>query len=507
MQQLGTLLARLGGADIGVLDQARKERSRYIAMAIVLLSTAFLAVLSMTFAMTDGLHVQNPGAVLVGLAWGAVILNLDRLLILSLKPRAGAWRMIAMILPRILMAALLGLVIATPLTLRIFQPEIKAQMVADNIARAEQSTGTLNKGTQQAKLDQLNSQIKHYEDILAGNVTYTSPNLEQAQKELDQAQADKKAKETAYEQAYDAWRCELDGDRCNGASGKHGDGPRAKSLKVRVDLAQADLRAASDLVDQKQAALNAQQGANKTDSDAKLAGAQAEANRVLPGLRKQRDDLQQAIAQQIGNVGTTAAKDDGLLAQLVALDHLGNDNGWARLAHLLVAGLFFMVELLPVAVKSLTILGPPTLYDQINDLDDKRVLEDAAQNRSLVRRRRKRGEDKAIELDEDMYTREIALGKEANKRVADTMEKILDDALDNWSRQVTQLLHAQNQQNQPGMAAPVQPPVHPPNGGQAPQGQPPNGASGIPGQRGGTRRLLHAVIGKLNLPPSRKHQP
>jgi hypothetical protein len=501
MQKLDTLLARLGGADVGVLDQARKEKSRYVAMAIVLLSTAFLAVLSMTFAMMDGLHVGNPGAVLVGLAWGAVILNLDRLLILSLKPRAGTVRLILMIVPRILMAALLGLVIATPLTLRIFQPEINAQMTSDNIVRVETTTGVLNTGTQQAELDRINAQIKKHEDTLAGNVTYTSPNLEQAQKELTQAQADKQAKETAYEQAYNAWRCELDGDRCSGGSGKHGDGPRAKSLKIAADLAQADFTAASSLVDVKQQALIAQQTANKKDNDAKLAAAQAEANRALPELRKQRDELQQAIAGQRGSVVSTAAHDNGLLARLVALDHLGKDNGWARLAHLLVAGLFFMIELLPVAVKSLTILGPPTLYEQINDLDDKRVLEDAAQNRSLVRRRRKRGEDKAIELDEDMYKRERDLGMKANERVAGIMETILDDALDDWSRQVAQQLHTQNQHNQPGMGLPSPPGSHAPNGAQAP---PTNNA---PYQRRSASGAVKAVVKKLNLPPSKRHQP
>lgn len=488
MHEVGTLLARLGGADVGVLNQAPKEKSRYVAMAIVLLSTAFLAVLSMSFAMMDGLHVHGVGAVLVGLAWGGVILNLDRLLILSLKPRAGKWRLLLMIAPRIVMAALLGLVIATPLTLRIFQPEINEQMAADNIARAEQGTGLLNNGTQQEQLTKLNTQIQQYENVLAGNVTYSSPNLEQAQKELTQAQTDKQAKETAYEQAYDAWRCELDGDRCSGASGKHGDGPRAKSLKVQVDLAQADLTAATSLVDQKQQKLNAQQEANKQDSDAKLAAAQAEANRVLPDLRKQRDALQQTIAQQRGTVDSTAASDNGLLARLVALDHLGKSDGWARLAHLLVAGLFFMIELLPVAVKSLTILGPQTLYDQVNDLDDKRVLEDAAQNRGLVRRRRKRSEDKAIELDEDMYERELALGRKANERVAGIMETILDDALNTWSRQVARQLHEQSQQNQPGTGPPALP------------------GNDIPAQRRGSAALV-AVARKLNLPSSKRHRP
>jgi hypothetical protein len=190
MQQLGTSLARLGGADAGVLEQARKEKGRYVAMGLVLLSTALLAVLSMTFAMIDGLHMSASGAVLVGLGWGFVILNLDRVLILSLRPRNGWWRLFAMIAPRILMAVLLGLVIATPLTLRIFDSEIELQMAIDNIDRAEDGIERATTGSQQAELDEIKAEIQRYEGILAGDVAYSSPNLKQAASELQQAEAD-----------------------------------------------------------------------------------------------------------------------------------------------------------------------------------------------------------------------------------------------------------------------------------------------------------------------------
>jgi hypothetical protein len=321
------------------------------------------------------------------------------------------------------MAVLLGLVIATPLTLRIFDSEIELQMAIDNIDRAEDGIERATTGSQQAELDEIKAEIQRYEGILAGDVAYSSPNLKQAASELQQAEADKQAKEDAYWEAYDAWRCELDGDRCHDGSGERGNGPRAKSLKARVDLAEAELAEATRSANEKRQALTAAQEANQADNDEKLAEAQAEANRVLPDLRSQRDQLEQAIANQVGTVNDNSTSNTGLLARLVALEHLGDENGWARLAHLLVAGLLFMIELLPVAVKSLTILGPPTPYDQVNDLDDKRVLEDAAQMRSLTQRRRKRAEDKAIELDEDMYHRELALGKKANLRVATEMEK------------------------------------------------------------------------------------
>jgi hypothetical protein len=136
MQGFGIALARLGGADPNILARtkragdsgASKEQARFGALGLVLIATASLAALSMAFAMTDGLHVGLTGAVVLGVFWGMVILVADRALILSLKPDGSKLLVLATILPRILIAALLGLVISTPLTLKIFDDEIQQQM-------------------------------------------------------------------------------------------------------------------------------------------------------------------------------------------------------------------------------------------------------------------------------------------------------------------------------------------------------------------------------------------
>jgi Domain of unknown function (DUF4407) len=59
----------------------------------------------------------------------------------------------------------------------------------------------------------------------------------------------------------------------------------------------------------------------------------------------------------------TAAEDTGLLARLEALSHLGEENALARMAQLLVAVLLFMLELLPVLMRSF-------LYDQVDELEE-----------------------------------------------------------------------------------------------------------------------------------------
>jgi len=61
-------LAWLGGANNDILDKVPTERSRFVQMALVLLTTSGIGVLSMMFALNDGVHTSFPVAVIGGIA-------------------------------------------------------------------------------------------------------------------------------------------------------------------------------------------------------------------------------------------------------------------------------------------------------------------------------------------------------------------------------------------------------------------------------------------------------
>jgi hypothetical protein len=483
MHRFGNLLSRLGGADPDVLARAKqiskpgaaKDKAKFVALGLVLLATACLAVLSMSFAMTDGLHAGIYAAVALGVLWGAIILVVDRALILSLKPKGSKWLLFWMILPRIVMAALLGLVISTPLTLRIFNDEIEHQMTIDNIKKAEAASALLSNGDRQKQLEGIKAEIAKYEGYLSGNVPVTSTNLTASENEYKQAEADYQAKQAVAEKAYAAWRCELDGQMCEDGSGKQGNGPRAKALKLEYDRKLSDANAAQSLMRQKLAALEAARKEAKESNAGKVAEAQAEANRVLPGLRKQRDDLQKALQGDLGTSNEEAASDTGLLARLVALSHLGEENGWARLAHLLVAALFFMLELLPVAVKSLSILGPPTAYDQVDDLDTTEVVRAAGRQEYI---------------DRDLEKRKKRIAEKVHDEVEVVMRELALDQVSQWKQQVK----AQTAGYVPQQAGP--------QANQNGSGSNTSGTSNTSGQRSAAIRKIAKA---LNLPPSSKH--
>jgi hypothetical protein len=489
MQKSAIFLARLGGADPGVLARAKqisrggaaKDQARFVALGLVLLATASLAVVSMAFATIDGLNVGVPGAVLIGLFWGVIILVVDRALILSLKPTGSKGLLFWMILPRILMAVLLGLVISTPLTLRIFAHEIEQQMTLDNIRKAEGASIVLAEGNRQKELADLKEEITKYEKYLAGEVPVTSPVLAAAENEHNQAVTDYQAKQEIAEKAWAAWRCELDGKLCEAGSGKVGDGPRAKALRREYDRKERDATAARNLVQTKQAALEKARAGLRQDSRRSVSEAQDEANRVLPGLRQQRDTLQATIQNDLDTSSKEAADNTGLLARLVALAHLGDENGWAKLAHLLVAALFFMIELLPVAIKSLSILGPPSAYDQIDELDTKEVVKAAGRQEYI---------------DKDLERRKKRIAETVHDEVEAVMLELATDQVKAWKQQVKQMS--------------VPPPPSGKGNGIWPNNvqHPQTAAAGGPpaqGNASGQRSAAAKVAAGLNLPPSIKH--
>src|SRR5215217_2609500 len=127
-RRFGSGLAALGGARADVLAVAPGARPRFVAMGGVLLSTGGLAVLSAAFAVHMALGVWWPLALVAGLGWGFVVVNLDRMLVVGMAHDASLKRNLVLAVPRVGLALVLGVVIATPLTLQIFAKEIDTEI-------------------------------------------------------------------------------------------------------------------------------------------------------------------------------------------------------------------------------------------------------------------------------------------------------------------------------------------------------------------------------------------
>ncbi|MGW5739923.1 caspase, EACC1-associated type [Amycolatopsis sp. NPDC003861] len=138
-------LARLAGARLDVLSRAPVDRVRYVTMGGVLLSTASLAAISATFALNSIVGLGLPLSVVAGVLWGLAILNLDRLLVVTMTRKSWWIHRLITVFPRLILAIVLGAVISTPMLLKIFQPEIDNEMQSMHMERvAKVSSEILN---------------------------------------------------------------------------------------------------------------------------------------------------------------------------------------------------------------------------------------------------------------------------------------------------------------------------------------------------------------------------
>jgi hypothetical protein len=119
------------GAYQPLLKECPSEQTKYAGLGGVILATFVLAALSAGYAVYSVFDSILP-ACGFGIIWGLIIFNFDRFLVATMrKYGVSRRRQVWIAMPRVLLALLIGITIARPLELKIFEKEIDVQ-VAEN---------------------------------------------------------------------------------------------------------------------------------------------------------------------------------------------------------------------------------------------------------------------------------------------------------------------------------------------------------------------------------------
>lgn len=251
------------GADDTILEKCSKsEHIKYAGVGATVLFTGVLASLSGGYALYT-VFDSVPMAMAFGLLWGAVIFNLDRFIVSTIRKEGRFWKELLMVTPRILLALVLAVVISKPLELKIFDKEIQAVLKEKQAELAIQHKALVNK--QFAEVDSVKSEI-------AG------------------IRAEIEAKVQERNKLYEQVAAEADG---TGGTGKIGRGPIYEEKKRQYD---------------------------KVDEELKLLQASA-ADRIL--VKEQRiADLMKQYDSQVAEGQQSFSNYDGLMARIDALNQL-----------------------------------------------------------------------------------------------------------------------------------------------------------------------------------------
>ena len=301
MKTLQQFFLFCSGVDHSILEKCPSDRNKYMGIGATVFFTGVLAFFSSGYALYT-VFESWWASLAFGLVWGLMIFNLDRYIVLSMKSYGKWWRDWMVALPRLGLAVLLAVVISKPLEMKIFEKEIKAELV------------TMEQEVFKQQEDRVRTR---YEAQIAEN----RAQIAALKSEIEAKTA---ARDAFALQAVQ----EADG---TGGSGRRNLGPIYRAKKADADNAQTEL-------------------------DKILASSQP----LILEKEKAIQTLETAVQSEIA--GLQRSHYDGLAARMEALSRLTAGSKAILLASLFITLLFIAIETAPIMVKLISYRSP---YDYL----------------------------------------------------------------------------------------------------------------------------------------------
>tara|TARA_R110002167_G_scaffold134709_2_gene320798 strand:- start:5107 stop:6429 length:1323 start_codon:yes stop_codon:yes gene_type:complete len=416
-KSINNLFLWSSGADLDILKQAPTDNNKYFGIGGTILFTALMASFAGGYAFFTAF--KNPYlAIIFGLFWGALIFNLDRYIVSTFGVGDGKKTISRQELleaaPRLLMAMILGFVIATPLELKLFESEIKAEIARENlITSQEQNTNAIEVAQFQNAQDQ--------EEIST---------LRRITKEHEEEIASLKIKR---DDAYSKYMCELNGT-CG--TGKPGEGPVFREAK-----------AAYTQLNEEFTQLNSEYSEKR----------KADYKRIEELNEKAETNLNNA-KKAVARTETDMQGRNGLLAQLSAVSSLSyeekavmktDDDGNRVVSHYesvkttvwyakwLITILFIFIEIAPILFKMMTERGT---YDDILD----RIKHEAKVKQLLLQSNINQEINSSVKVHTAMNELKIEEELKANddliKNIAKAQAEVAAIAIEQWKEEQMELV-------------------------------------------------------------------
>jgi hypothetical protein len=285
------------GVHPSYLDRSPSENNKYAGIGATVFFTGLLAFVSAFYAFYTVFNSYLLSLVM-GLIWGAMIFNLDRYIVSSMKKNASGIKQFLMALPRFLFAILIALVISKPLEMKLFESEINAEIVS----------------MEQAKYRD--------QELLVENRFQDKE--QQLLTEIDQLKSDIKGKEIIKNQLISEAVAEADG---TGGSRQKNLGPIYRLKKEKADIA---------VLDWERTKLNTEP--------------------IIAEKREYLDKIRDRKASVMGELQLVPLT--GFASRLKALSNLSDKHQSIFIAGLFISLLFILLESAPIFVKLISPEGP-----------------------------------------------------------------------------------------------------------------------------------------------------
>ena len=409
---LNEFLWLCAGVNRRILRQCPTDYAKYAGTGGTILFTAIMAALSGGYAISF-VFKDAPSFVPVGfgLVWGLMIFNLDRFMVNTMYSdgkhtisRDEIWGG----LPRILLAIFLGIVISTPLEIRIFQDKIESQLLINQGEEGDKIRKSNDFYYQQRKEieDQIATRNNILTDLRAGRLDGISGRVADKERELKEAE--------------DRLYYETNGE---GVTRIQGYGPAARQIQGQVDRLKEELQ----ILRQEEKQNNAN---NQTYIQQRTVSIQKE----IDEYNRRLAEVDKRIAE-IGNASRKAQEAlTGFCAQIDALNQIASfsDNLALFIARICITLLFIAIEVIPTLFKMMVSFGPYDDYlhaerHKIKVLSEKRIsdLNDEINTDIQI----------SVQKNKDRLEAELQANKNLLEKIANVQAELLQTAIDKWREQ------------------------------------------------------------------------
>lgn len=287
-----------------------------LRVAVATICSATFAAVAAGYA--SSFVVSSPWSLIIGLGWWVMIANLDTTIVALIGDRVGAPRWFALG-PRLAMVALSGFLFAEVLMLRVFRPEVEAQLVETQ--RTALSQGLEKADAAYTAATKANS--NRFEEERARH----EKALSAAQAKIDEAQDRRRAAGRTVVDAAGERHVYYSRDGTPYVDPSHRRAAQAEEKRVAKEAEQARDQLRPELVRARE------------DID-RLREEQAHEQRRIDDRR--RDDVSKERAQP---------DPEGLLARIIAFDQICTAKPSAWWTRLLLSVLLMVLELSPILIK------------------------------------------------------------------------------------------------------------------------------------------------------------
>ena len=402
------------GVNRDILRQCPTDYAKYAGMGGTILFTALMAMLSGGYAM---FYVFNNPQVSIafGVFWGMLIFNLDRFIVNTMYSDGKvtiSWQELYSGLPRIIMAIFLGIVISTPLELKIYEKSINTEikslkqnklkeLLADDEAKLENLY---------ARRDQIVSRDVVDAAVGAAGAAFSEANAELSKIQIQYKQLSSQintliTRRRHISQIENPSQYNKLSSQINNLSVKR-NSIRSRMIELQTQKATED-KNYRDAIDE-----------NK-----------AQINRELASINAEIDTLNNKINEAEKNYEPQLRDEyDGFQGRMMAFNSLKqNDSTWW--AALFISLLFIVIETAPTFFKMMIASGP---YDdllraemhRVRVMSDKEISDLNDEVNTLVQI--------SIAKNKAKLEAELAANREVMEKVALAQAELLQTAITKW---------------------------------------------------------------------------